>query len=428
MWYNRPIKAKEGASLKFLHISDLHFGKTIHGINLIDSDDQPVWVDRFLALAERVMPQAVVIAGDVYDRSAPSEEAVKLLSRMVTALKRMDIAVLISAGNHDSGKRLSFASELLATQGVYMGGELDKGGAIPHVTLNDAHGPVTFWMMPYVFPAMVREALGAADPFPTYDAAVRALLAAQDVNTGARNVILAHQFVTANGSEVMRGGSESMVAGLGQIDYTAFDAFEYAALGHIHRAYAVGRDTVRYAGSPLCYHFNETMQEQKGPLLIELGAKGAPVGITLETIEPLHRMRTASGTVEELKASEQARAGRGEYVRLEIEGGGWSHADYSWFERLLEERGSRLLEFVHTSAGRGPQTGAVGPAVEDAPVEERFARFYETYMDDPLSDAQRALTRLVGEMARNARDVHAEPAQKDIEDLIKALTAKEVRA
>jgi len=107
MWYNRPIKAKEGASLKFLHISDLHFGKTIHGINLIDSDDQPVWVDRFLALAERVMPQAVVIAGDVYDRSAPSEEAVKLLSRMVTALKRMDIAVLISAGNHDSGKRLS---------------------------------------------------------------------------------------------------------------------------------------------------------------------------------------------------------------------------------------------------------------------------------------------------------------------------------
>ena len=127
-------------------------------------------------------------------------------------------------------------------------------------------------------------------------------LAAQDIDFSQRNVIVAHQNVTANGKEAERGGSESMVGGIGQVDYSAFDGFEYAALGHIHSAYPAGRAEVRYAGSPLAYHFNETRQPEKGPLLVTLGAKGQQAGIERLDIEPLHRMREIRGEYEAVRA------------------------------------------------------------------------------------------------------------------------------
>ena len=168
------------------------------------------------------------------------------------------------------------------------------------MSLTDEHGPVDFWLLPYLFPALAAEALGTE--LRDYDAAVRAVLAAQPLDPTRRNVLLAHQNVTAGGAEGERGGSESAVGGVGQVEYTAFDAFDYAALGHIHAGYPVGRPAVRYAGSPLCYHFNETKQAAKGPLLVELGAKGSPVTVTLLPIEPLHRLRVLEGAYEALRA------------------------------------------------------------------------------------------------------------------------------
>ena len=265
--------------MRFIHLSDLHFGKMLHGVSLLENGDQPDWVEQFLALAAEKQPDAVVIAGDIYDRSMPSGAAMQLFSRMVTELSKRNVPVLIAAGNHDSGERLSCFKDILSRQNVYIAGEVRR--ELTHVTLTDAAGPVTFWLLPYVFPAAAAQALGD-ETIRDYDTAVRRLLAAQEIDPSQRNVIVAHQNVTKGGVEGIRGGSESMVGGVGQVDCSAFDAFDYAALGHIHAAYAVGRAAVRYAGSPMCYHFDELRQPKKGPLLVELGAKGTePVVETL---------------------------------------------------------------------------------------------------------------------------------------------------
>ena len=196
--------------MKFLHIADLHLGKTLYGVSLIDNQDQPYWVEQFLKKAQELLPDAVLIAGDIYDRGAPSGEAVALLNRMLTGLEEMGIPILMAAGNHDSGKRLSFAGDILAKQGVYIAGMAER--EIAHVTIpeRDGSGEVTFWLLPYLFPAIVAQTL-SDDSIGDYESAMRKLLARQKIDFSGRNVLLAHQNVTAGGREAPRGGSESMV-------------------------------------------------------------------------------------------------------------------------------------------------------------------------------------------------------------------------
>ena len=226
--------------MRFFHLSDLHFGKTIHGVSLLENGDQGFWADRFLELAEAERPGAVVIAGDVYDRSAPSGDAVELLSRLLTGLSDLEIPVMMTAGNHDSAQRLAFAGSLLAKQGLHISRPLFDSPELVHVPLEDEHGPVTFWLMPYVYPALVSRALGD-DSLRDSDAAVRALLAAQNADFSRRNVLIAHQNVTANGAEGLRGGSGTRVGGVGRVDCPAFDGCASGPLGHTHAAYPVGR-------------------------------------------------------------------------------------------------------------------------------------------------------------------------------------------
>ena len=160
--------------MRFLHLADLHFGKAIYGTSLLENGDQGIWVDRFLALTEDVRPDAVVIAGDVYDRGAPSGDAVQLLSRMLTRLSELHVPVMLCAGNHDSVQRLSFASPLLAREGLHISGSLYDDPTLSYVTLQDKHGPVTFWLMPYVFPALIAGVLD--DDAPQHLAQPRASL------------------------------------------------------------------------------------------------------------------------------------------------------------------------------------------------------------------------------------------------------------
>lgn len=361
--------------MRFLHVSDLHFGKSIHGISLLENGDQGCWVDRFLALCDEISPDAVLIAGDVYDRGAPSGEAVQLLSRMLTELSARKIPVLLTAGNHDSVQRLSFAAPLLAEQGVYISESLSVSPILRHVTLQDEAGPVTFWLMPYVFPALIASVLGEDCPRDN-DGAVRALLAAQPVDFSRRNVLIAHQNVTANGVEGIRGGSESMVGGVGQIDYSAFDGFDYVALGHIHAAYPVGRDTVRYAGSPLCYHFDELRQAVKGPLLVELGEKGEAPHIETRQIAPLHPMRELRGEYAALRDQLLNDTGRGEYVRVVLTDCRVSQEISGFFRELLESRDSSLMEIV-SEYNRFHDVGAPErEAVEQKSMQELFTDFF----------------------------------------------------
>ena len=407
--------------MRILHLADLHFGKSIYGVSLLESGDQPHWVGSLLEKVEAIRPDAVVIAGDVYDRSAPSGDAVQLCSRMLTGLHRLGVPVMLVAGNHDSVQRLSFAGDMLSREGVHIAPDLFESKRLARVTLTDAWGDVDFWLMPYVFPALVERALGLED-LRDYDAAVRALLARQDVDFTRRNVLVAHQNVTANGAEAERGGSESMVGGVGQVDYTAFDGFDYVALGHIHAACQVGRDTVRYAGSPLCYHFDETRQRAKGPLLVEIGRKGAPVRIETIHIPPLHPLRRLRGAYEAIRDEAINSSGRNEYASVTLTDRRVGTEEADFLRELFESRGGKLLELTSeymrdAGASGAPSSGTV----ERKRVDELFEDFYaQSLRGETPDDRTRALLRLAGEALSRA-DVHAAPDNDAVQSLLDAL-------
>ena len=285
--------------MRFFHLADLHLGKCIHGYSMIEMGDQPFFIEQLLKKAEELKPDAVLISGDVYDRAVPSKEAVRLFDDCLTELAKRKIPVLMIAGNHDSGSRLAFGDKLLCHQGIYIAGEIKKNMSC--VTLQDAYGPVHFWLVPYLFPAAANVVLDRED-LKDYDSAMRALLEAQKIDFSERNVILSHQFVVAGGEKPSMGGSETTVGGIGQIDAAMFENFEYVALGHIHNAQRMGSEKVRYAGSPLCYHFSEA-EQKKGLTVVELGKKGT-LKVTVEEIPILHKMQEISGTMEELLNTE----------------------------------------------------------------------------------------------------------------------------
>ena len=410
--------------MRFLHLADLHLGKSLHGISLLESGDQADWVRRFLELSGELRPDAVLIAGDVYDRSAPSGDAVELLSELLSGLAQQGIPVLLTAGNHDSGQRLGFLKELLGKEGIHIAGTLPKGGKLPCVTLQDPWGPVHFWLMPYVFPALVAQAL-EDESIRDYDTAVRRLLQAQDIEFSERTVLIAHQNVTANGVECERGGSETMVGGLGEVDVSAFEGFTYVALGHIHAAYPVGRESVRYAGSPLCYHFNETKQPPKGPVLVELGAPGEEARIQQLSIPALHPLREARGGWEELRETETARESRGEFLRIVLTDSRVTPEIGDYFRDLARARDSRVLELVSEYNPFGDVSGAAPDVGREQSVEELFAQFYsERCGGEEPTEEDLALLRFAGERLRH-RESSGTGEQQDIAALLDFLTEQE---
>ena len=405
----------------FLHISDLHLGKVIHGVSMLENGDQPYWVNHFLSLTKELQPDAVLISGDVYDRGSPSGAAVELLSRLVEGLASMGVCVLLVDGNHDSGQRLAFARDILARQNVHIAGTVER--TLTHVTLQDEYGPVTFWLMPYIFPAAVAQVLDdeTIRDNRDYGEAARRLLAAQEIDTSARNVLLAHQYVTAFGVAPQQGGSESSVGGVGQIDYTVFDDFDYVALGHIHAAYPVGRETVRYAGSPMCYHFNETRQAAKGPVLVNLGPKGALPVIETRLIHPLHPMREMRGEFETLREKELERKSEGEYLRLVITDQPMTPEVSDFFQKLAEQRGSVLMERVSEYRRFSEDIrGLASGAIREKTLEELFADFFAHQRGGEEPDRDDLdLLRQAGELLRNTPP---DPTRRDRADI--ALTDK----
>jgi exonuclease SbcD len=359
-----------------LHVADLHFGRTLQDRSLLD--DQRDWSRKFVDLVRRERPAAVVVAGDVYDRAAPSGDAVELLDRFLTDLLDADdgLAVMVVAGNHDSGQRLSFGSELLRRQRLFIAGRTERD--LVRVPLRDGYGEVVFWLMPYTFPAAIAQALGDGDDAPrTYTEAVGRYLAAQGVDPAVRNVLVAHQTVTSGGRDPEQGGSETMIGGVGGIDAAAFDAFDYVALGHVHKAQAVGRETIRYAGSPLCYHFDEARWPRKGAVRVELGAKGAPVDARLVEIPPLHPLRVVEGAYDEIVAAESAGAARGEYVKVVLADCRVEPAKADALRALFARRDSVALGTVSPyRTFSGTVADASGGPARERSLAEKLAGFW----------------------------------------------------
>lgn len=412
--------------MTFYHLADLHFGKTVHGTSMLDNGDQRFWVDRFLELVDGSRPDAVVISGDVYDRSAPSGDAVELLDYMLSALARREIPIMAISGNHDSGQRLSFGKDILSRYSVHICGSLGKDGEMDHVTLEDEFGPVTFWLCPYIFPTLVGMKLGD-DTIKDYDTAMRRLIERQNIDTTVRNVLVAHQNVVADGQKAIFGGSESIVGGVGEIKYTAFDCFDYVALGHIHSAYPVGRDEVRYAGTPLCYHFEETRQNAKGPVLVSMGEKGQKIGIETKVIEPLHRMRAVSGRYEEVLASEKASKAQGEYISINLTDCRVTPEIRAFFQNLCDSRGSILMELTSSIYVSGSGEGLSRRNVEERSLEELFTDFIRFREGDDLKENEAEALKTAVESMHNVEN-GGYVDEKEIDAFVSLLLGKGVRA
>ncbi|MBQ9016059.1 MAG: exonuclease SbcCD subunit D [Firmicutes bacterium] len=390
--------------MKLFHIADLHLGKVIYGRSMLE--DQRDWCDQLLALCDAHKPDAVLIAGDVYDRAAPGGDAVELLDYLLTALAGRDILVLMVAGNHDSGQRLSFGRTMLARQNIHIAGDICRqNGRMDRVSLEDpdGFGPVHFWLLPYTYPEQIRLALGeeAQDRCRTYEEAVTTLLQLQEINEEERNVIVAHQNVTAGGCEAQRGGSETMVGGVGQIDYRVFDAFDYAALGHIHSGYSVGRPQVRYAGTPLHYHFDETRHPRKGIIEIELGEKGQAPQIRTIPTRPLHPMRLIEGTKQEVYELLAKDEGRGEYIGITLTDERITPEISGYLRNLLHLRQSWLfqLQSGHTELAAGGMADAA-EAVRERPIEDLFAGFYQEQTGGDPPEEEYGLLKFAAELIR----------------------------
>lgn len=297
--------------MKFFHLSDLHIGLKLMNRDL--REEQMDILRQVTDLAREEQPDAVVIAGDIYDKAVPAAEAVEVFDSFITELKRAvpEAEMMLISGNHDSGLRLNCFREILDEQKVHMIGLPPRREEeyIEKVTLQDEFGPVNFYLLPFVKPSMVKQIVGVDENGNnlSYDATLHKLIAREEVNTAERNVLVSHQFylpVGENAESVERMDSE--IRTVGNIDAVASDvleAFDYAALGHIHKPMKVGSELYRYCGTPLACSVSEAGQ-QKGVIMVEIGEKDSrtSVKITVLPLKPMREVRMVKGDLEEVLA------------------------------------------------------------------------------------------------------------------------------
>ena len=295
--------------MRFIHLSDMHLGKRLNEFSMLE--DQEYILKEILGVIDDEKPQAVIIAGDVYDKSIPSAEAIQLFDDFLCSLAKRKLQVLVISGNHDSPERLSFASRLIDLSGVHIS-QVYNGAVMP-IELPDEHGKICFYMLPYIKPVHVRSKF-PDEQIDSYNDAVRVAIEKMEIDPSERNVLITHQFVTG----AMRSESEEIsVGGADNIDAALFDGFDYVALGHIHGPQNIGSDRVRYCGTPLKYSFSEA-GHVKSVTVVDIGAKGE---LTVHTVPlvPMHDMRELRGSYWELTLKENYEGtATDDYVRITL--------------------------------------------------------------------------------------------------------------
>ena len=276
--------------MKLIHLSDLHIGKRVNEISMLE--DQEYILLQILQIIDDEKADAVLICGDVYDKSVPSAEAVTLFDDFLCRLAQRKIPVLIISGNHDSPERLAFGNRLLELGGIHISPVYD--GQIRSVTLTDEHGEAVFWLLPFIKPTHVKR-FYPDEGIETYTDAVRVALEKMPVDTSKRNILLTHQFVTGS---VTCDSEELSVGGSDNVDAAVLEAFDYVALGHIHGPQNIGSNRIRYCGTPLKYSFSESAHH-KSVTLVNLGAKGS-LELQLRPLQPRRDLRQLRGSFAQL--------------------------------------------------------------------------------------------------------------------------------
>lgn len=277
-----------------MHLADLHLGKRVNGFSMME--DQEYILNRILEIMEEEQPDGLLIAGDVYDKTIPPAEAVRRMDDFLTAVAAKHVPVFLISGNHDSAERVAFGHQLMQGSGIWISPVYD--GTIRHRTLEDRWGEVNIYLIPFLRPSVVRSFFPDVE-IEDYTDALRTIIEDLQVDTSRRNVVLAHQFVTAAGALPETCDSEQLsVGGLDRVDGSVFSPFDYTALGHLHGPQRVGSETIRYAGSPLKYSFSE-LHQKKSVTVAELRAKGV-TEIRQIPLQPRREMIELRGTFEEI--------------------------------------------------------------------------------------------------------------------------------
>ncbi len=289
--------------MKLVHLGDLHLGKTLGEYDL--KSDQEYILDRVLDIVDKEAADGVLICGDVYDKAIPSEAATKLLDSFLSRLAEKNVKTFIISGNHDSDDRLNFGKAFFESRNVFISAVFN--GTLEKQVVSDGENEVHFYLLPFVKASQVRHYY-PEETIVTYEDAVRVILNHANIDENACNVLLAHQFVSGKGEDPITGGSEGVatlsVGMVEKIGYDLFNKFDYVALGHIHRPQRVGRDEIRYAGSPLKYSLSEADIEKSVPLIT---IDGKNVKIDLIPLVPKRNMRHIRGTLSDLLKPENVR-------------------------------------------------------------------------------------------------------------------------
>lgn len=364
--------------MKFFHLSDLHLGKRVNEFSMLE--DQKYILDQILALVDSERPDAVLIAGDIYDKPVPPTEAVSLFDAFLTGLVQRHVKVLAISGNHDSAERIAFGSGLMHASGVYFS-PVYHGDAAP-VTLEDEYGSVNVYLLPFVKPVHVR-ACFPEEEIGSYTAAVRTAIAHMQVDPTQRNILVTHQFaagaLTCDSEELTVGGTD-------HVDVSVFDPFDYTALGHLHGPQNIGSARVRYCGTPLKYSFSE-VKHHKSVTVVELRQKG-DLNVRELPLTPLRDMAELRGTYALL-------AERAFYSGMDTDC--YFHVTLT-DEEDVPEAINRLraiypnimkLDYDNARTRAG---GVISPLeqVEPQSPEELFAAFYQAQNNRELSPQQRA--------------------------------------
>ena len=365
--------------MKFIHLSDLHLGKRVNEFSMLE--DQAYILGEILKAVRRLEPDAVLIAGDIYDKSVPSAEAVRLFDEFLSSLyaiqpKKPELFIL--SGNHDSAERIAFGSALMREGGVHLSPVYD--GVVEPITLTDQYGPVNIYMLPFVKPVHVRRYY-PDEGIESYNDAIRVAVEQMHVDPARRNLLMTHQFVTGS----QRCDSEELsVGGTDNVDASNFAGFDYVALGHIHGPQNAAGPCVRYCGSPLKYSFSEA-NHKKSLTVVDFGPKGE-VSVTTEPLVPLRDMRELRGTFEELSALPRTE----DYIHITLT----DEEDVPNVMAKLRIPFPNLMKLDYDNR-RTRRTNRVEGITEDRQQDPFtvFSVFYETMNNQPMTAEQEALIR-----------------------------------
>ena len=367
--------------MKLIHLSDLHLGKRVNEFSMLE--DQAFILQEILRIIDEEQPQAVLLAGDIYDKSVPSGEAVQLFDGFLWELSSRKLQVFVISGNHDSPERLSFGGRLMEGSGIHLSPVYS--GKVEPVVLEDAYGPVNVYLLPFLKPAHVRRYF-PEEEIGTYTEALGKAVEALEIHKEQRNVLVTHQFVTgasrSDSEEISVGGSDN-------VDASVFDDFDYVALGHIHGPQNIGSPRIRYCGTPLKYSFSEAGQ-QKSVTVAELKEKGT-LEVTARPLTPLRDLREIRGSYLEVTAkSFYEGRNREDYLHITLT----DEEDVPDGAAKLRVIYPNLMRLDYENArtrSRNLPEGAEEPAAK--PPLELFEEFYERQNNQPMTEEQIRFSR-----------------------------------